>query len=121
VPESLKVAFVLDDTELTDLASAAGLPVEAVSRVVRGQGEEAVEDLQDVIFGNSVSLVLLPTLERLAEDLMTQETILASWAERGIKVYSKAEPDLGSGDPARQLIRSVVGEIDSYGHIPWVP
>jgi hypothetical protein len=115
------VAYASSEDELAALLSAAGLRPAEVDTVVEGSGEDGLDALQDAVYGAAVGLVLLTSLERLGPDPLTQETVLAGWAERGIRVYSQAEPDLGLSDPVRRDIRSLVGSIDEYGKIPWVP
>jgi hypothetical protein len=115
------VAYAGSEDELAALLSGAGLSRGDIDTVVEGLGEEGLDALQDAVYGAPVGLVLLASLERLGPDPLTQETVLAGWVERGIRVYSQAEPDLGASDPARRDIRTLVGSIDEYGKIPWVP
>jgi DNA invertase Pin-like site-specific DNA recombinase len=61
-----------------------------------------------------VRIVLIEALNRLARDLMVQETILGDFRKRGITVISVAEPDLCSDDPSRKLMRQIFGAIAEY-------
>lgn len=114
------IAYVRASQEAADLAWAARLDSEAVDVVV-DEGQESFDALQDAVYGGGVERVLLPTLALLGGDLMTQETVLAGWAERGILVFCRDEPDLGAADSSRQEIRGVLGSLDEFGKIPWVP
>ncbi|MGH8972387.1 MAG: hypothetical protein ACRD0C_04205 [Acidimicrobiia bacterium] len=120
-PDRRTVVFVADEAEVPDLVRAAQVGPEAVDEVIVDRGEEALDALQDAVYDGTVGRIILPTLELLGPDLMAQEMILAGWRERGIAVFSLKEPDLGDGDPARRDARGVLGEIDDYGKIPWVP
>jgi DNA invertase Pin-like site-specific DNA recombinase len=53
-------------------------------------------------------------LDRLARDLMIQETLLGEFRKHGIELISVAEPDLCSDDPSRKLVRQVFGAIAEY-------
>jgi DNA invertase Pin-like site-specific DNA recombinase len=59
-------------------------------------------------------LVLIEKLDRLARDLMVQESIIADFKRSGFEVRSVAEPDLCSDDPSRTLIRQVLGAFSQY-------
>lgn len=119
--ERRTVAFVADPGDVPELLRAAQLSEAAVDEVIVDTGEEALDTLQDAVYDGTVGRIILPTLELLGPDLMAQEMILAGWRERSIAVFSLKEPDLGDGDPARRDARGVLGEIDDYGKIPWVP
>jgi len=115
------IAYVSDAGEAGELARAARLPDGAVDKVLVAASDDTIDELQDAVYAGEVGRVLLPSLALLGPDLMAQETILAGWAERGIGVFCRDEPDLGVGDPARRRIRSALGSIDEFGKIPWVP
>jgi DNA invertase Pin-like site-specific DNA recombinase len=59
-------------------------------------------------------MVLIEALNRLARDLMIQETLLSDFRKRGITVISVSEPDLCSDDPSRKLMRQIFGAIAEY-------
>jgi DNA invertase Pin-like site-specific DNA recombinase len=61
-----------------------------------------------------VEVVIVEKLDRLARDLMVQETILGDLRKRGIELISCMEPDLCSTDPARVLVRQLMGAIAQY-------
>lgn len=67
-------------------------------------------DLED----NDVKVVLIEKLDRLARDLMVQETLIADMQKRGYELLSTAEPDLCSSDPSRVLVRQIFGCIAEY-------
>jgi len=121
-PERRTVAYVADKADVPALALAAQVSEEAVDEVMVDTGDDdALDALQDAVYAGAVGRIILPSLDLLGPDLMTQEMILAGWLERGVAVFSRDEPDLGTEDPARRDVRAVLGEIDDYGKIPWVP
>jgi DNA invertase Pin-like site-specific DNA recombinase len=63
--------------------------------------------------GGADSLIV-SRLDRLARDLLTQETVLERLRQRGRDVISVAEPDVTSDDPTRVLVRQVLGAIAQY-------
>ncbi len=53
-------------------------------------------------------------LDRLARDLIVQETVMARLAKAGRQVRSVTEPEIDGADPTRVLIRQVLGAIGQY-------
>jgi hypothetical protein len=115
------IAYVADPDQAAELAAAARIPEHSVDKILIDAGEDTLDELQDAVYAGSVGRVLIPSLSILGPDLMAQESILASWVEKSIGVFCRDEPDLGAGDPERRRLRSVLGEIEEYGKIPWVP
>lgn len=60
------------------------------------------------------SILLLYRLDRLARDLVIQETILQRLSAKGAQVISVTEPDIDGTDPTRVLVRHVLGAIAQY-------
>jgi hypothetical protein len=115
------IAYVTDADQAAELAAAARIPGSAVDKILIAASEDTLDELQDAVYAGSVGRVLIPSLAILGPDLMAQESILASWVEKSIGVFCRDEPDLGADDPERRRLRSVLGEIEEYGKIPWVP
>jgi hypothetical protein len=115
------IAYVAGADQAAELAAAARLPESAIDKILIDAGEDTLDELQDAVYAGSVGRVLIPSLAILGPDLMAQEAILASWVEKSIGVFCRDEPDLGADDPERRRIRSVLGELEEYGKIPWVP
>jgi hypothetical protein len=115
------IAYVADAGQAAELAAAARIPDDAVDKVLVDAGEDTLDELQDAVYAGSVGRVLIPSLAILGPDLMAQEAILASWVEKSIGVFCRDEPDLGADDPERRRLRGVLGSIEEYGKIPWVP
>jgi hypothetical protein len=51
------------------------------------------------LHANGVRTVIIEKLDRLASDLMVQETIIADLRKQGFELVSVAEPDLMANDP----------------------
>jgi DNA invertase Pin-like site-specific DNA recombinase len=74
----------------------------------------ALSELFIALEENGVKGVLIEKLDRLARDLMIQETIIADMQRKGYTLLSAAEPDLCSDDPSRVLVRQIFGAIAQY-------
>ena len=78
------------------------------------ENRPALQEMLLALMSNGVRTVLIEKLDRLARDLMLQETIIGDFKKRGFEVISVAEPDLCSGDPSRKLVRQFFGVIAEY-------
>lgn len=74
----------------------------------------ALQELYAAIATSEVRTIVIERLDRLARDLMVQETIISDLRKNGITLISTAEPDLCSDDPSRKLIRQIFGAIAEY-------
>lgn len=63
---------------------------------------------------HEADVLVVYRLDRLARDLMLQETTLARLRVAGAAVVSVTEPDIDSDDPTRVLVRQVLGAIGQY-------
>jgi DNA invertase Pin-like site-specific DNA recombinase len=59
-------------------------------------------------------VVVIERLDRLARDLMVQETIMGDFRRRNVEIISTAEPDIYSTDPTRVFIRQIFGALAQY-------
>ncbi len=65
--------------------------------------------------GHGVKTIIIEKVDRLARDLMVQETIIADLQAKGFDLVSATEgDDLLSNDPTRKLVRQVLGAISEY-------
>jgi DNA invertase Pin-like site-specific DNA recombinase len=87
---------------------------EGVSGAKDLENRPALQELMLALYGNGTSTVIIERLDRLARDLMVQETILGDFRKRGFELLSTAEPDLCSDDPSRKLMRQIMGAIAEY-------
>jgi DNA invertase Pin-like site-specific DNA recombinase len=78
------------------------------------ENRPALQELMLALHSNGTRMVLIEKLDRLARDLMVQETIIGDLRKNGFEIISVAEPDLCSDDPSRKLVRQVFGAIAEY-------
>lgn len=101
-------------------AEAHGIRIVRVFREEGVCGATELEDrpalmaLMEALAGNGTKLVLIEKLDRLARDLMVQETIIGDLRKRGYELVSVLEPDLLQADPTRVLMRQIFGAIAQY-------
>lgn len=112
--------FTRQSEAITRYAAAHGIPIE---RTFREEGVSGTKDLEHrpalqelmlAVESGDVRVILIEALNRLARDLMIQETVLRDFQRRGITVISVTEPDLCSDDPSRKLMRQIFGAIAEY-------
>jgi len=87
---------------------------EGVSGAKELANRPALSELMGALHSNRTRLVLVEKLDRLARDLMIQETIIGDLRKHGFELISAAEPDLLKDDPTRKLMRQVFGAIAEY-------
>lgn len=101
-------------------AKAHGLKVarwfeeQGVSGTKDLENRPALQELMIALHSNGTRTVIIEKLDRLARDLMVQETIIGDLRKSGFELISVCEPDLCSDDPSRKLIRQVFGAISEY-------
>ena len=61
-----------------------------------------------------IQTVIILRLDRLARDLMLQESMIAELLKKGIRLISVDEPDLCSKDPTRTMYRQIRGAISQF-------
>lgn len=87
---------------------------EGVSGKTELDGRPALCALIADLLSTGTKMVLVERLDRLARDLIVQETIIQDLRRREVQIISVAEPDLCSDDPTRTLIRQILGAFFSY-------
>ena len=94
-----------------------------VTKVYREEGVSGTKDLEErpalaemveALHSNGTRVVLIEKLDRLARDLMVQETIVGDLRKHNFELISVTEPDLLKDDPTRTLMRQVFGAIAEY-------
>jgi DNA invertase Pin-like site-specific DNA recombinase len=78
------------------------------------ENRPALMALLDALAADGCKLVLIERLDRLARDLMVQESIIGDLRKRGFEIVSVNEPDLCANDPSRKLMRQIFGAIAEY-------
>jgi DNA invertase Pin-like site-specific DNA recombinase len=71
-------------------------------------------ELLAVVESGKASGLVVYRLDRLARDLVLQETLMARMRKAGVEVLSVTEPDIDSDDATRVLVRQVLGAIGQY-------
>lgn len=74
----------------------------------------ALSELLAALEENGIKVVICEKLDRIARDLMIQETIIGDMQKHGYTLISTTEPDLCSDDPSRVLIRQIFGALAQY-------
>jgi len=99
-------------------ARAHGLKIERYfeERGVSGTlaDRPAWQGMMVALLANGVRAVVVEKLDRLARDLMVQETLIGDLRKNGFELISASEPDLCSDDPSRKLIRQILGGVAEY-------
>jgi DNA invertase Pin-like site-specific DNA recombinase len=112
--------FERQSIAVRDYARANGIKI---AKIFREEGVRGTKDLENrpalqevlvALHSNGVKLVLIEKLDRLARDLMIQESIIADMERQGFEIRSVMEPDLCSDDPSRVLIRQILGAFAQY-------
>jgi DNA invertase Pin-like site-specific DNA recombinase len=87
---------------------------EGVSGTTDWENRSAFSEMMVSLLANGTRTVLIEKLDRLARDLMVQESIIGDFKRKGLTIISVAEPDLCSDDPSRVLIRQIMGAFFQY-------
>jgi DNA invertase Pin-like site-specific DNA recombinase len=87
---------------------------EGVSGTKELENRPALQELLSALEDGDVRVMMVEKLDRLARDLMVQETIIGDLRKRRYELVSVAEPDLCSDDPSRKLVRQMFGAIAEY-------
>lgn len=87
---------------------------EGVSGTTAWEARPAFAEMMTALLSNGTRAVVVERLDRVARDLMVQESILADFKRKGLEVVSVNEPDLCSDDPSRVLMRQMMGAFFQY-------
>ena len=74
----------------------------------------ALQGLMTALHANGIKMIVVEKVDRLARDLMVQESIIADMKRNGFELVSTCEPDLCSSDPTRVLMRQILGAFSQY-------
>lgn len=94
-----------------------------IVRIFKERGVSGTKELDDrpalselfaALEEDGIKTVVVEKLDRMARDLMVQETIMADMQKHGYTLLSTAEPDLCSQDPSRVLIRQIFGALAQW-------
>src|ERR1035438_6505926 len=87
---------------------------EGVSGTTEWENRRSFAEMMTALMSNGTQIVLIERLDRLARDLMVQESIIADFRRKGLEIVSVSEPDLCSDDPSRVLMRQMMGAFFQY-------
>jgi site-specific DNA recombinase len=82
---------------------------EGVSGTTDGADRPAFQEMLVALLSNGVRTVLIERLDRIARDIVVQESILKELNRKGFELVSVNEPDLCSADPYRSAMRQMLG------------
>ena len=112
--------FPRQEKAIREYASGHDIKIVEVFRETGVSGAKDLENrpelskLMTALHANGVRLVLVEELDRLARDLMVQETIIADLRKNGFDLISVLEPDLMQDDPSRKMMRQIFGAVAKY-------
>jgi site-specific DNA recombinase len=69
----------------------------------------AFQEMLTALLSNGTRMVLIERLDRIARDIVVQESILKELNRKGFELVSVSEPDLCSADPYRSAMRQMLG------------
>jgi DNA invertase Pin-like site-specific DNA recombinase len=82
---------------------------EGVSGTTDSTDRPAFQEMLTALLSNGVRMVLIERLDRIARDIVVQESILKELNRKGFELVSVSEPDLCSNDPYRSAMRQMLG------------
>ena len=109
--------------QLTAIKKYAAANNTKIVRIFRERGvcgatdwEERPEfsEMMSILLANGVKTILIERLDRLARDLMVQESIIADFQRKNLTLVSVSEPDLLNEDASRILMRQMLGAFFQY-------
>lgn len=114
-----KDGFPRQEEACMKYAAAHGLKIvkvfrEPVTGTAEWEDRPAFVNMMALLLANGTHTVLVENLSRLARLLMIQEGIIEDFKRKGLTLISVNEPDLCSDDPARIMLRQVMGAFYQY-------
>ena len=107
-------------TAVQSYASSHGIKIATVFREKGVSGTKGIEErpafneMMIALAGNGTKMVLIERLDRLARDLIKQESLITILRKGGFELVSTVEPDLCSDDPSRVMVRQLFGSVAQY-------
>ena len=112
--------FARQEKAIYDYAKANGFEVvkiykeKGVSGTIQNRPALTAMMISLIQNGRGIHTVIIERIDRLARDLMVQETILDDMNKNGVSIISVTDGDLLENDPTRKLVRQVLGAIAEY-------
>ena len=85
-----------------------------MSGAIETTDRAAFAEMVATLHSNGVRTVIVGKLDRLARDLMVQESALSYFSQHGFTIVSVEEPDLMANDPSRTAFRQMMGVFSQY-------
>lgn len=106
---AIEVYCAAHDMELVEVFEERG-----VSGTMDLDQRPALQSLYVRLEETGITHIIVEKLDRVARDLLVQETIMGDLKRKGIELISTAEPDLCGNDPSRVLIRQIFGALAQW-------
>jgi DNA invertase Pin-like site-specific DNA recombinase len=109
--------FIRQEKACREAAAAHGMQIVEIFREAVTGTESERPVLAELLVSlelnhHGVRTVIIEKLDRLARDLMIQESIIGNFAKKGFNLVSAVEgADLLGNDPTRKFIRQVLGAV----------
>jgi DNA invertase Pin-like site-specific DNA recombinase len=87
---------------------------EGVSGAIETMDRPAWQAMKQALLSDGVRVVIIERLDRLARDLMVQETAIGDLQKAGFTLISVMEPDLMATEPTRVMIRQILGAVAQH-------
>jgi len=87
---------------------------EGIGGATELESRPALLAMHEALAANGTKLILIEKLDRLARDLMVQETLIGDLRKHGFDLISAMEPDLLQTDPTRVMMRQIFGAVAQY-------
>jgi DNA invertase Pin-like site-specific DNA recombinase len=107
-------------TAVKKYAAANGIKIvrvfreEGISGATEWESRPAFSEMMGILLNNGVRTVMVERLDRVARDLLVQESVVADFQRKALTLISVSEPDLLSDDPSRILMRQMLGAFFQY-------
>jgi DNA invertase Pin-like site-specific DNA recombinase len=112
--------FTRQQQAINSYAKANGIKIvkvfreEGVSGTTDWDNRPAFSEMMALLLTNGTRTVLVERLDRVARDLLVQESIIADFKRKQLELVSVSEPDLCGDDPSRVLMRQMMGAFFQY-------
>jgi DNA invertase Pin-like site-specific DNA recombinase len=105
--------------EIETWAAAHGFTIvswfeDSISGKIDGEDRPAFVEMLAAIHADGVRTVIIERLDRLARTMRVQETLIHDFTKAGVTLISTKEPDLGSEDIDRIMIRQIIGAVNQH-------
>jgi DNA invertase Pin-like site-specific DNA recombinase len=100
---------IQDYAKKNDIRIARFFEEKGISGKLDIEHRPALDELIKALHANGTRIVIIERLDRLARDIVVQESIIRTLIKQGFTIISTCEPDMGSEEPARCAMRQMLG------------